>query len=239
MALTSINLNTSFDWSPHISSFIIRIPTSTHDIFTELVVQEIGSQLESVAHRNKDVAAIVNQVRSESTSDVYLYGDEPINDRYPKHTPDASFAHADSQYPSIIIETSYSQQHKVLERLADEYICGSEGNIAAILGLDIAYGVGSKKASLSIWRPRVVPDPDENEVVVLEMFSGQEADVNAFPTRSLSIRIFTQLNADSFCFGSHFVPTTGPPFKVKDCRFSSVTLRPRLASQVHLTTRRA
>jgi len=43
----------SFDWSPHISSFIIRMPTSTHDIFTELVVQEIGSQLESVAHRNR------------------------------------------------------------------------------------------------------------------------------------------------------------------------------------------
>lgn len=168
-------MNTRFDWSPHTSLFIIRVPTSTHDIFTELVVQEIGSQL--VAHRTKDVAAIVDQVRPESTSDVYLYGDEPINDRYPKHTPDASFAHADSQYPSIIMETSYSQQHKVLRRLADEYICGSDGNIAAILGLDIEYGVGSKKASLSIWRPRVVPGPDEEEAVILEMFSDQEADV--------------------------------------------------------------
>jgi len=84
-----------------------------------------------------------------------------------------------------------------------------------------------------------VPDPDENEVVVSEMFSTQEADVNAFPTRSLSIKICTQLNADGFCFGSLFVPTTGPPFKVKDCRLSSVTLRPKLASQIPLTTRRA
>ncbi len=72
------------------------MPISTHDIFTELIIQEIGSQLESVAHKNKDVAVIVNQVRSESTSDVYLYGDEPINDRYFKYTPDISFVHADS-----------------------------------------------------------------------------------------------------------------------------------------------
>ena len=72
------------------------MPISTHDIFTELVVQEIGSQLESVARGNRDVAAIVDQVRSELTSDGYLFGDEPINDRYPKYIPDASFAHADS-----------------------------------------------------------------------------------------------------------------------------------------------
>jgi len=177
IVLTSINVGTRFDWSPHTCSLIIRMPSSTHDIFTELVVQEIWSQMKSIARRDRDVAAIVDQVRSESTSDVYLYGGKPINDRYPKHTPDASFAHADSQYPSIIIETSYSQQHKVLRRLADEYICGSDGNIAAILGLDIEYGVGSKEAPLSIWRPRVVPDPDEKKATILEMFSDQEADV--------------------------------------------------------------
>ncbi len=52
--------------------------------------------MKSIARRDRDVAAIVDQVRSASTSDVYLYGDEPINDRYHKHIPDASFAHVDS-----------------------------------------------------------------------------------------------------------------------------------------------
>ncbi len=69
---------------------------STYDIFTELIIQEIRSQLESVTYRNKDVVVIVDQVRSELTSDVYLYRDEPINDRYPKYILDASFVHADS-----------------------------------------------------------------------------------------------------------------------------------------------
>lgn len=84
------------------------MPTSTHDIITELVVQEIGSQLKNVARGDTDIAAVVDLVRSESTSDVYLYGFEPIDERYPKHTPDASFARADSQYSSVVIETSYS-----------------------------------------------------------------------------------------------------------------------------------
>ena len=50
------------------------MPTSTHDIFTELVSQEIGSKLKSVSRGDTDVAAVLALVRSESTSDVYLYG---------------------------------------------------------------------------------------------------------------------------------------------------------------------
>ncbi len=146
-----IIVSTRFDWSPHTSRFTVRMPTSTHDIFTELVVQEIVSQLKRVARGDTDIAAVLDLVRSESTSDVYL-------------TPDASFAHADSQYPSIVIETSYSQHHKELARLADNNISGSDGNIAVILRLDIEYGVGSRTASLLfIWRPRVLPDLDEKE----------------------------------------------------------------------------
>ena len=48
-----------------------------------------------------------------------------------------------------------------------------------VLGLDIEYGIGSKKASLSIWQPRLVPDPEKEEGVLLETFSVQEADVMA------------------------------------------------------------
>ena len=126
-------MSTRFDWSPHTSRFTVRMPTSTHDIFTELVAQEIGSQLKSGSRGDTDVAAVLDLVRSESTSDVYLYGHETIDERYPKQSPDASFAHAHSQYPSVVIETSYSQHQKELTRLADEYTSGSDGNIAPTL----------------------------------------------------------------------------------------------------------
>ena len=174
-----IIVSTRFDWSPHTSRFTVRLPTSTHDIFTELLVQEIGSQLKIVARGDTDMTTVLDLVRSESTSDIYLYGHEDIDERYPKHTPDASFAHASSQYPSVMIETSYSQRQKELTRLADEYISGSDGNIAMILGFDIEYGIESKKASLSIWRPRFVPDLEKEEGVLLEIFNVREADVMA------------------------------------------------------------
>jgi hypothetical protein len=74
---------------------------------------------------------------SETTSDIYLYGLDAVNGKFPKRSPDASLAHADAQYPSIVIETSYSQTQKNLARLADDYVCGSDGNIAVVLGFDI------------------------------------------------------------------------------------------------------
>ena len=126
------------------------MPTSTHDIFTERIVQEIGSQLKSVARGDTDMAAVLNLVRSESTSDIYLYGYEAIDDQYPKHISDVFSAHLDPQYPSIVIETLYSQHHKELARLTDKYIYGSDDNIAVILGLDIKYCVGFRTASLFI-----------------------------------------------------------------------------------------
>ena len=57
------------------------MPTSTHDICTELIVQEIASQLKSVAREDTDIAAVLDLVRSESSSDVYLYGHEAIDER--------------------------------------------------------------------------------------------------------------------------------------------------------------
>ena len=110
MALMRIIVSTRFDWSPHTSRFAVRMPTSTHDIFTELILQEIGSQLEIVARGDTDIAIVLDLVRSESSSNVYLYEYEAIDIRYLKYTSDASFAHAYSQYPSLIIETLYSQR---------------------------------------------------------------------------------------------------------------------------------
>lgn len=46
-----------------------------------------------------------------------------------------------------------------MAKLAADYIYCSNGKIAAILGLDIAYRVGSKKASIFIWRSEIIPDP--------------------------------------------------------------------------------
>ena len=80
MALMRIVVSTRFNWSPHTSRFTVRMPTSTHDIFTELLVQEIGSQLKIIAREDMDIATVLDLIRSESTSNIYLYGHEAIDE---------------------------------------------------------------------------------------------------------------------------------------------------------------
>ena len=45
------------------------------------------------------------------------------------------------------------------------------------LGLILSTVLGLRKGRSPFWRPRLVPDPDKKEAVVLEMFSDQEAGV--------------------------------------------------------------
>jgi len=47
-----------------------------------------------------------------------------------------------------VIEVLYLQKRKDLERLADDYILGSDSDIRVVVGLDIEYKTG-KKAPLS------------------------------------------------------------------------------------------
>lgn len=122
-----------FDWSPQDSTISVRMPTLIHNIFTEMVAEEIRSQLRDFKREHTETAAIVNKLTSETTSDVYLHGHGPVDGRLPKRLPDAFFAHTESQYPFIVIKTSYSRRQKDLARLADDYICGSNGNINVIL----------------------------------------------------------------------------------------------------------
>jgi len=113
-----------------------------------------------------------------------------------------------------------------LARLADDYICGSDGNISVVLGLDIEYGVGSKRASISTWRPRLAPDPKNKEGVVLEMGGVREADVlSAFHS-------YRYIDADQFCLWQPFRADDGITVQGHEYRSSSVTLRQGPASPI-------
>lgn len=213
------------------------MPISIHDIFTELVVREIWSQLENVAREDKEIVIVIDLIKSIITSDVYLYGYNVIDKKYLKHTPNVFFAYADSQYSFVVIEISYSQRHKDLVILVNNYICGSDGNISVVLGLDIEYGVGFKRASVSIWRPRLASDPENEIGVFLEMVSIQEVDV--MPVFLSLIEIFAKKMLINLVFGNHFEPMTESRFKVMDYRSSFVILRQGLASLMCLKVLKA
>jgi hypothetical protein len=81
------------------------------------------------------------------------------------YEPDASFWHDNAQYPGVIIEVAYSQNKKRLGRLADNYLIDSDASVRAVVGLDIEYGKkGSRKATISIWRPQLFNTTDGPEL---------------------------------------------------------------------------
>ena len=77
MALMKVIVSIRFDWSPYSFRLTIRMPTSTHNIFTELITQEIEFQLESVARGDTDIAAVLNLVKSESVKVIHIWVNYP------------------------------------------------------------------------------------------------------------------------------------------------------------------
>ena len=80
----------------------------------------------------------------------------------------ASFGHDDAQYPGVIIEVAYSQKKKHLGRLVENYLLDSDASVRVVVGLDIEYGKESRKATLSIWRPRLFETADGLELRAVE-----------------------------------------------------------------------
>lgn len=60
------------------------MPTVIHNVLTQLVVQEIQSQLQAIADNNMNIATGINSARSEAISDAVRY--RPPNGRYPKRS---------------------------------------------------------------------------------------------------------------------------------------------------------
>lgn len=100
-----------------------------------------------------------------------------------------------------------AHRQKKLVKLADGYILGSNGKINVVLGFDIERHGHSKRATVSVWRPRIVSDP-EDEAGILEMDDIREADViPPSPPRSSFSSLINP------AFDSRFEPMTVPRFK--------------------------
>ena len=141
------------------------MPTTLHEEFITSIVEEIQVQLRSIQDRSAEFA---NEIRSGGSASIKFTDEE-----YGKHDPDAQFRHSKAQFPGVVIEVSYSQKRKDLERLADDYILGSDSDIRVVVGLDIEYKTG-KKATLSVWRPNIITnEAGEKELVAQLIVANQ------------------------------------------------------------------
>lgn len=131
------------------------MPTPLHDTFCAKLVGEISSQLKQF-QEDGEVATFAREVEHFATSRILIAEDaEGGERRYIKREPDASFGHRRAQYPGVIIEVCYSQKRRQISRLADDYILNTDGSVNVVVCLDIDYK-GSKKATISVWRPEYV-----------------------------------------------------------------------------------
>src|SRR2546430_1700115 len=123
------------------------MPSGIHEIFIRKVDNDLISQLKAIGN-NIDVARCIDSMGSTDLK----FGENL------KHSPDAGFKHRNSRYPHLVIEVSYSQKQKDLPRLADTYIVESNESIRVVIGLDIEYKKGTKKAMLQMWRPNITTE---------------------------------------------------------------------------------
>lgn len=139
------------------------MPSRFHEIVISKVAREIGNQLESIAESGRPSAEFAQAVDHEGSSTINF----PDDPRFGDHDPDACFVHSSATYPGVIIEVSFSQKRKDLEKLAYEYILGSDGSINVVVGLDVEYR-GRNEGTLCVWRPRFIVGDDGEKVLTVE-----------------------------------------------------------------------
>jgi hypothetical protein len=133
------------------------MPTPVHEFFIDGVEDAIRSQLKYIRDGSDEAAIFAQKIHAARSTAIYLPTDDAPHHKESRREPDASFRHDDAQYPGVIIEVAYSQKGKRLDRLAEDYLLDSDASVQAVVGLDIPYGKeGSRKATLSVWRTRIV-----------------------------------------------------------------------------------
>jgi hypothetical protein len=135
------------------------MPTRTHELVTAGIIEELESRIHQFSTQcapSSPLPAFLNAIQNELSSDILAHDD--LNH---KRSPDAAFAHPDDQFPGIVIETSYSQAAKKVEKRADEYIMMSNGNIMIVISLDVEYRPNNQQVdTLSVWRSALGQDEE-------------------------------------------------------------------------------
>ncbi|KAF7855403.1 hypothetical protein EAF04_010146 [Stromatinia cepivora] len=169
-----------YDYFPFAKKLILRRPLYVQEVFKARIVENLQQQLTSIASGNSRSADFAKDVGSGGSATITFADSD-----YGRHDPDNQFGHLRAQYSGVIIEVSFPQKRKYMNRLADEYILGSDSNIHVMIGIDIEYQ-GSKKVTLSVWQPKVVP----NEDGILELVAAKTVideiirDENGNPNKS-------------------------------------------------------
>ncbi|KAJ4308833.1 hypothetical protein N0V84_011863 [Fusarium piperis] len=148
-----------FDYEPRRGRIILRMPSPSHDTFVGLLDGAIRSELTRVASHDTKARLFASLILSCGSSRILLNNNEYTDPNgrddmlnQTRRQPDAQYHHPLAAFPGVVIEVSYSQDKKRLPRIAKQYIHASDGNIKAVICIDI--NPVNSQSTISIWRPR-------------------------------------------------------------------------------------
>ena len=126
------------------------MPSDVHEGLGSSILLDIHTQLDAFRKGNNLAATLAQNIRFAASSSIFLEDGA-------RRDPDMQFTYKAAKYPSLVVEIAYSQSSKNggknLSKLADQYITESNGSIRTVVGISLDYR-RTKKATLSIWRPR-------------------------------------------------------------------------------------
>ncbi len=86
------------------------------------------------------MASFARKVQPAGSTEIYVSKENAPFNTKSKHEPDASFWHSGAQYSGVIVEITYSQKKRTLDRLAEDYLMDSDASVRVVVGLDMKYG---------------------------------------------------------------------------------------------------
>jgi hypothetical protein len=147
------------------------MPSPVHDFFVASIAGEISKQLQTIIDEGGPASEVAALITNGGSSRILLRADNSEDKQSAasnirlQRQPDAQFQHCSAAYPGVVLEVSYSRKGK-LEKLAWEYIMKSNGNIKAVIGINVKYD--GKESTVSLWRPSYLHEEGE-ECDILEV----------------------------------------------------------------------
>lgn len=162
-----------FDYDPIRGVLALRMPSRVHEILADGLAEEYKAILNKIIEDGGDGSDFASNVLSGGSSAIHLEEGLPESE-YIRCEPDAQFQLRGVWKPGVVIEISYSQDGKNLRKLAQDYILYSNGDIKAVIGVDINYR--GKESTVRLWVPQYtwpdgedVPDLGLREVLSYEV----------------------------------------------------------------------
>ncbi|KAM0364022.1 hypothetical protein ACHAPK_011045 [Fusarium culmorum] len=128
-----------FDYEPAKSRFTLHMPSTTHEAFSTAFTICLYEKLLKIGNENISIQEITSNIKPAGSARIFLNYDDKVRDLKDmlRRQPDGQFQHRRAQFPGVAFEISYSQDGKKLTRIAKEYINYSNGNIKAVVCIDI------------------------------------------------------------------------------------------------------